>query len=234
MTYIVSEEFFRDCQKTEETFDDCVKDGLNILTPYFKTGLPNYNITAFDPFFAAEVAQKRSGPFYSYKLILRNVSEYGWSSSHITKLKTDVNRHLIQYTQFFPDKGLDGFYEIEGTFFGNKISNSGAWNLKLYDYIQTTTITRKPQRDVNGGLIPHPPLKVEINAKSSRKLELHIENLAGGRTILENMLDWIINRAWQPGFVILTPLIDDLVSTAFTGIFNKNLQYFPFEKIFPN
>lgn len=52
--------------------------------------------------------------------------------------------------------------------------------------------------------------------------------------ISENMLDWVINTAWQPGFVILRPLINDLVATAFTEILNKNFQNFPFEKVFAN
>ncbi|XP_044267156.1 uncharacterized protein LOC123012968 isoform X1 [Tribolium madens] len=226
--------FFGECQKTEETFDDCVKDGLNSLRAYFKTGLPDYNIAPFDPFFAAEVPQKRSGPFFNYKLILRNVTESGWTSSQVNKFRTDFNKHFIEFTQFFPDKKLSGLYEIEGTFFGNKITNQGSWNLNLFDYVQTMTVTRKPRRDASGQIIPNPPLKVQVNVQSCNKLELHIGHLAGGRTIVENMLDWVINNAWQPGFVILRPLINDLVATAFTEILNKNFQNFPFEKVFPN
>lgn len=75
-------------------------------------------------------------------------------------------------------------YEIEGTFFGNKITNQGSWDLSLYDYLQTMTVTRKPRRDANGQIIPHPPLKVQVNVQSCNKLELHIGHLAGGRTIV--------------------------------------------------
>lgn len=49
--------------------------------------------------------------------------------------------------------------------------------------------------------------------------------------ITENMLDRVINTAWQPGFVVVRPLINDLVSTAFTGIFNKAFADFPFDEI---
>lgn len=52
--------------------------------------------------------------------------------------------------------------------------------------------------------------------------------------VSEGALDWIINRAWQPGFVILSPFINELVSTAFTEIFNKDFENFPFERVFPN
>ncbi|KAJ3633809.1 hypothetical protein MTP99_010734 [Tenebrio molitor] len=226
--------FFGDCQKTEETFDDCVKDRLNSLNGFFKSGLPDYGIAPFDPFFAPEVPQKRRGPFFNYKLVLRNVTESGWTSSQVTKFKSDLNRNYIEYTQFFPEKRLNGLYEIEGTFFGNKVSNQGTWNLDLFDFLQTTKVTRKPRRNALGQAIPNPPLKAEFYVQTTNKLKLHIGHLAGGRTIVENILDWIINTAWQPGFVVLKPLINDLVSTAFTEIYNKNFQNFPFETVFPN
>lgn len=211
-------------------------------------GLPEYGVDPFDPFYAQEVHQKMSGPFFSYKLILRNVSESGWTQSQVTGLRCDLTSYkkiiicvnwrlcarrtklwrlwksssnfksnendpqkfffvstnfvalvfihlikcfrsdfpkdMIQITQFFPDKRLKGIYEIDGTFLGQKVKNSGSWNLALFDYIQTLSISRKPQRDFTGKEMARPPIKVKCNIKTCKKLELHIGNLAGGRTII--------------------------------------------------
>ncbi|KAL3282185.1 hypothetical protein HHI36_005379 [Cryptolaemus montrouzieri] len=221
------------CRKNSTAFDNCVKDGINKLRPYYKSGLRDYGIAPLDPFFAEEVVQKRSNLLFNYKLILRNVTEAGWSISEMTKFRCDFNNNLVQYTQTFPDKRLQGWYEIDGFFMGRHMKNKGTWSLGLFDFVQTTTITRKPQKDGNGKYVPNPPLKVKVNIQSSKRLELHIGDLAGGRRIVENMLDWIINSAWQPGFVVLSPLINDLVSTAFTKIMNDSFRNFPFEQIFP-
>jgi hypothetical protein len=51
--------------------------------------------------------------------------------------------------------------------------------------------------------------------------------------ISERVLDGIINVSWRPFLPIVKPLIDDLVSTAFTDIFNENFQNFPFRDLFP-
>ncbi|XP_045471916.1 uncharacterized protein LOC123678760 isoform X3 [Harmonia axyridis] len=224
---------FRYCRKNNTNFDNCVKDGINNLRPYYKSGLPDYGIASLDPFYAEEVTQKRSNFLFNYKLVLRNVTEAGWSVSEMTKFRSDFKNNLIQYTQTFPDKQLKGWYEIEGNFMGTKLSNKGSWSLGLYDFVQTTTITRTPMKDHRGKYDHHPPLKVNVNIQNSKKLELHIGHLAGGRRIVENMLDWIINSAWQPGFVVLSPLINDLVSTAFTKIMNDSFKNFPLEQIFP-
>ncbi|CAH0558266.1 unnamed protein product [Brassicogethes aeneus] len=231
---LASENYFGKCLPHTIKFDGCIKDVINDLRPHYPTGLPDYGILPLDPFHAAEVPQKRSGPFFNYKLILRNVTESGWTQSQITRFRSDLNKNLVQYTQFFPDKRLKGSYEISGEFFGQKVQNQGSWDLRLIDYTQTTTATRKPIRDSRDVEVENPPIKAKIQIQTCKKLELHIGNLAGGRTIFENMLDWIINTAWQPGFVMLSPLINDLVSTAFTEIFNKDFQHFPFEQVFKN
>ncbi|KAG5875564.1 hypothetical protein JTB14_016934, partial [Gonioctena quinquepunctata] len=201
-------EHFQNCRMNSSTFDDCVKDALNELRPYFRDGLPEYGIEPFDPFYAAEVPQKMSNPFLNYRLVLRNVTESGWTASQVTKLRTDFTKEQMVITQFFPDKRLNGSYEIEGTFFGQKVRNQGTWDLALFDYIQTLTISRKGAGP--SAPLKTAPIKVKCSILSCKKLELHIGNLAGGRTIVENMLDWVINRAWQPGFVILSPIINDL------------------------
>jgi hypothetical protein len=53
-----------------------------------------------------------------------------------------------------------------------------------------------------------------------------------GALVAENVLDSVINVGWRPFLPIVKPLIDDLVSTAFTDIFNKYFQNFPFQEIF--
>lgn len=44
-------------------------------------------------------------------------------------------------------------------------------------------------------------------------------------------MDFLINVAWQPGLVFVKPLINDLVSSAFTDIFNESFRYFPLNEI---
>lgn len=50
--------------------------------------------------------------------------------------------------------------------------------------------------------------------------------------VAENVIDSLINVGWRPFLPIVKPLIDDLVSTAFTDIFDKYFQNFPFQEIF--
>ncbi|KAJ4447901.1 hypothetical protein ANN_09910, partial [Periplaneta americana] len=225
-------EMFKDCKMGSDDFDNCVKNTLNSLQKYFPTGLPQYNVGSFDPFFASEVNQKRGGPNMNYRLKLKNVYEMGWSKSHVTKFRSDPRNYMVKYSQFFPEKFLEGDYEIEGRVFDYPLNNKGRFNITLYNYTQTTTAVRRPHVR-NGRESTTGPVKVKIEQDGIGDMKLHISNLLRGRSVMENILDGIINVSWRPFLPMVKPLIDDLVSTAFTDIFNKNFQNFPFEEVFP-
>ncbi|KAF6203877.1 hypothetical protein GE061_002212 [Apolygus lucorum] len=215
---------FSGCTWDSPEFDRCVKEAINSCRPFFKTGVPAFNITPFDPWFAKEVVQTRGSASLSYTLKLRNVYERGWSDSIVTKFKSNPKKNFVQYTQYFPEKALDGDYEFEGSLMVSNMANAGKWNLTLYDYIQTTTLAKPPKSD---------RIKVRIEVQQIGNMNLHIGNLLRGRTVMENMLDRVINTAWRPGFAVVRPLINDIVSTAFTKIFNDVFNDLDVNQIIP-
>ncbi|KAJ8673659.1 hypothetical protein QAD02_004921 [Eretmocerus hayati] len=218
---IIPEDHFKDCRMGAPNFDACIREALNGIRPYFKTGLPKYNIEPFDPFFAKEISARRGLPNLGFTITLRNVTESGWSASKVTKFVSDLNNYKVVYTQSFPEKFLSGDYEVSGVVLGSKMKNKGKFTLALYDLVQTTTISKEPNSKI----------KARVEVQTIRDLKLHISNLLYGREFLEGILDRIINGAWQPGFTFTKPLINELVSTAFTDIFGRAFNEFPFDRI---
>ncbi|CAK9811433.1 hypothetical protein ANTQUA_LOCUS6810 [Anthophora quadrimaculata] len=215
------EDHFKDCHPNTLGFDACIREALNAIRPYFKTGLPKYNVLPFDPFYAKEVSVSRGMPSFGFTITLKNVTESGWTASKVTKFVSDLSNYKVVYTQSFPAKFLSGSYEFKGAMFSSSVANKGKFTLALYDLTQTTTVTKRPGQRI----------QVSVDVQTIRDMKLHITNLLFGRQILEDILDRIINGAWQPGFVMTRRLINDLVSTAFTEIFENAFRNFPFEKI---
>lgn len=116
---------------------------------------------------ALQVEQRRGltlGDGSGYRLILRHVSEHGWTNSKVTKYRsvfagnfrrfdvrnhhishptqiklifvhrTDFENNRIIYSQDFPEKSLDGEYEFKGLMFGRPFITKGIWNMTLFDY----------------------------------------------------------------------------------------------------
>ncbi|KAJ8734997.1 hypothetical protein PYW08_014247 [Mythimna loreyi] len=212
------ERIFSACKKKSPDFDGCIKRALNKMRPYFKLGIPEMGVAPFDPHFAREVKQARAIVGIGYTLTLTSVYERGWSNSTVTKYKTDWDNKRIVYSQYFPEKWLNGDYEFKGDAFGLGALRSGTWNLTLRDYSQTTRIKR------NGTGVD-----VHVEVDHIGDMEIHVSNLVRGSGILERMLDRLINATWKPGFAVIRPLINDLVSTAFTDIWSNSFKDFPID-----
>ncbi|KAM3958278.1 uncharacterized protein ACR2FA_007725 [Aphomia sociella] len=207
---------FSACKKTSPDFDVCMKRAFNKLRPYFRIGIPEMGVAPFDPHFAKEVKQSRNIAGIGFTITLRDVYERGWTQSFITKYKTDWNNGRVIYSQYFPEKWLYGDYDFEGKMLGLGVLRSGHWNLTLKDYSQTTRLKRN-----------YTGVDVHVEVDHIGGMEIHVGNILQGNGILEPILDRIINAAWKPGFAVIRPLINDLVSTAFTDIFSKSFKNFP-------
>ncbi|ALC47202.1 CG15497 [Drosophila busckii] len=205
-----------------DDYNNCMKQTFNDLRAFFTTGVPTYNIKPFDPHHCGFVELRRGdihGPG-NFKLILRNISEYGWSRSEVTKVHTDTEDQRIVYAQYFPEKSLEGQYEFKAHMLGAELRRRGHWNMTLYDYSQTTSVQRVGA--------PGSLLKVHVEVDRIGGMELHIENLLGQP--LNQLADGVINSMWQLGLPFVRPMINELVSSAFTDIFNESFRYFPLEK----
>ncbi|KAK5646163.1 hypothetical protein RI129_004627 [Pyrocoelia pectoralis] len=223
--------YFKDCRMGDEKFDNCLKNALNEIRPLFKEGLPQYGVDKFDPFFAKTIKFKRGGPNANLNLVLKNVYESGWTNMKITHLKTDFKNNKMVYRQVFPAKFLNGEFDIKGNILGRELNNAGTWNLSLTDYAQTTTITRKPRQDINGTLIYDTPINVDIKYENAKGMNMNFGDLSGQSGAVANMIGQLVNSSWPIGMIFLRSIIDEIVSTAFTDLFTKAFQNFPFHEI---
>ncbi|CAI6346206.1 unnamed protein product [Macrosiphum euphorbiae] len=216
--------YFSQCQTHTVEFDECIKNAINNVRPYFTTGVPELGIPPFDPFFASVVKQSKGAGVFGYKLTLYNVTETGWRLSEIKKIKTNFNTNTIKLTHYFPEKYLEGYYEAENTILRPGVTTIGQFNMTLYDYIQTMTIS-KPKNTNR--------IKVSVQLEEIGNMSLHISNLLRGRVIVENVLDRVINASWRVGLPVVKPLINDLVASAFTKIWNDIFNDFDFSYLLP-
>lgn len=83
------DDIFANCRISKPDFEECLKFAFNQLNPLFKYGIPEHNVAPFDPHRQSYVEQTRGNDraLGGYKLVLKDVSEYGWTQSWITKLK---------------------------------------------------------------------------------------------------------------------------------------------------
>ena len=87
-------------------------------------------------------------------------------------------------------------------------------------FSQTTSVRRLGE--------PGSILKVRIEIDRIGGLKMHVADiLAQGRQNLNNFADGVINSMWPVGLPLIKPLINDMISVAFTDIFNESFRNFP-------
>lgn len=90
-------------------------------------------------------------------------------------------------------------------------------------FSQTTSVRRLGE--------PGSILKVHIEIDRIGGLKMHIgDALLPGRARLDNVADGVINSMWPIGLPFIKPIINEIISTAFTDIFNESFRYFPLER----
>lgn len=93
-------------------------------------------------------------------------------------IRTDRKNDRIIYSQYFPEKSLEGQYDFKAAVLGKPMHTRGIWNLTLYDYSQTTSVTRI------GG--PGGLLKVRVEIDRIGDMSLHISDFFNGHKLLGN------------------------------------------------
>lgn len=92
-------------------------------------------------------------------------------------------------------------------------------------FSQTTSVTRV------GG--PNSLIKVRIEIDKLSDMRLKVSDMFNGKKVIENTADFLINNLWQPGFPFVKPLINDLISSAFTDIFNDSFRHLDIDEFVP-
>lgn len=87
------EDIFANCRISKPDFEECLKFAFNQLNPLFKYGVPSLNVSPFDPHRQSYIEQNRGNDraLGGYKLVLKDVGEYGWTKSWVTKLRYPLN-----------------------------------------------------------------------------------------------------------------------------------------------
>lgn len=73
-------------------------------------------------------------------------------------------------------------------------------------------------------------LKVRVVIDKIGGMSLHISDLFRGLVVIESIADFLLNATWKPFLPFMKPIIEDLVSEAFTDIFNESFRHFPVNK----
>lgn len=77
-------EFLHVCRRNDPKINDCIKESVEHLRPYLKSGVPEYAIPSLEPLLLKELVAAEGG---GIKMYAKDVHAYGASDFSVTKMK---------------------------------------------------------------------------------------------------------------------------------------------------
>ncbi|XP_068629038.1 circadian clock-controlled protein daywake-like [Battus philenor] len=109
-------ESFPQCKVTDPEIEKCLLDGVEKMRPRLKTGIPEVNLPALDPFVVPTLKLNRTAANLRLKAVIKNVKAYGGSNFKIEKLKVNLNNKFVAEIKLsIPKLVVVGDYDVKGS-----------------------------------------------------------------------------------------------------------------------
>ncbi|KAL6428585.1 hypothetical protein ACFW04_007899 [Cataglyphis niger] len=220
-------EFLHICQVRDPQYETCIVNSINILKPYLKEGVPEYNIPSMDPLKLKKLSISPS----SLRIQMTDTVAYGASNFDVVKLKLNIDKLFFVVDVVLPNLFIQGKYDIDGKILLLPIHGSGPMNGNFSDCFGTAKIQGERFFDENGiEKIRIADFKMKI---SVGKGTFKFDNLFNGEQVLGDLINSSINNNFDLFMMEILPFVEIVLSDVFKQISNNIVQQFTLEQLFP-
>nr|NP_001299085.1 uncharacterized LOC106118234 precursor [Papilio xuthus]BAM18282.1 takeout/JHBP like protein [Papilio xuthus] len=109
-------DYFPHCKKSDPQIEKCFLDAVESMRPRLKSGIPEVNVPALDPFTVPTLKLDRTASNLRLKATLRNMKALGGSNFKIEKFKLNLNnKYLAEVRLSIPKLVVAGDYDVRGS-----------------------------------------------------------------------------------------------------------------------
>ncbi|XP_018395334.1 PREDICTED: circadian clock-controlled protein-like [Cyphomyrmex costatus] len=221
-------EFLHVCQTSDPHYEECIRESIEHMKPYLKTGVPEYNIPSLEPLILKKLT---FAPTSSLQLEASEIVTRGASNFIIKKAKIDLDTLIVLVDVELPNIQVEGIYGIDGKLLLLPIRGSGPIHGNFSNCIGACKIQIEKYLDEDGEekmRIKDFKLKISVG-----KGMIKLDNLFGGEQALGDVINLAINNNFDIFLKELSPQIEKGLSDSFQDIASSIIQQFTFAQLFP-
>ncbi|KYN02900.1 Circadian clock-controlled protein, partial [Cyphomyrmex costatus] len=225
---IIAAEFLHVCQTSDPHYEECIRESIEHMKPYLKTGVPEYNIPSLEPLILKKLT---FAPTSSLQLEASEIVTRGASNFIIKKAKIDLDTLIVLVDVELPNIQVEGIYGIDGKLLLLPIRGSGPIHGNFSNCIGACKIQIEKYLDEDGEekmRIKDFKLKISVG-----KGMIKLDNLFGGEQALGDVINLAINNNFDIFLKELSPQIEKGLSDSFQDIASSIIQQFTFAQLFP-
>ncbi|XP_015174517.1 PREDICTED: protein takeout [Polistes dominula] len=221
-------EFLESCSKTDPDLESCLERSVNALAEHFRNGLPQLGYPEVEPIILDELHIALGDGPNGYKAQFMDIHAKGVSSLKVTNLRARLSDDEVQLQLVLsiPKIRANAKYRSTGTLILVQASGAGDyWG--NYEGVKAKIFIRAKPYD-NQGLrfLRLQQLKMDF---SVRDINMGVENVHDGNTILQAALNLFINSNGQELLREMKPDLRRKLVQVMTNFIEKIFSQVPYD-----
>ncbi|XP_049947742.1 circadian clock-controlled protein daywake-like [Schistocerca serialis cubense] len=222
--------FLKVCHRNDPRLNDCVRNSVDALKPYLKTGIPELSIPACEPLQIQQLVINQGRGPVSVRSTYSGIRVRGPASFNLKSVKVDLNKDRARFKLRLPRLEMTSDYKIDGRILLMPIIGKGHCEGNFTDVDATCTMQgERVERD--GATYLH--VKTFSTSFSIGHAKVKLNNLFGGDKELGDAMNQFLNENWRNVATEIKPVLEETISDLFKKFSNKIFSKFPMEQLLP-
>uniref|UniRef100_A0AAU6SGY2 Protein takeout n=1 Tax=Maconellicoccus hirsutus TaxID=177089 RepID=A0AAU6SGY2_MACHI len=207
-----------------------MKESLERLRPFLKTGIPELSIPSFEPLILPEITLNQGKGPINLQTTFNNLHLWGLSVFDIKEFRSKMESNQLKFKLLYPYLMSKSIYRINGRVLmlpieGDGVSEGNYTNVESVVQIQGSRIRQ------NGNtffFVEKATVSLDVSHVS-----IYFDNLFNGDKELGDSMNTFLNDNWKSIMKDMRPVFEESIGAMVKELFNSMYNKLPLEEILP-
>ncbi|XP_072764809.1 protein takeout [Anoplolepis gracilipes] len=224
--------FLKICHRNDPDLNECVKQSVDSLRPYLKTGIPALQIPPCEPLRVPQIEISQAAGPISITSRYSDIEVQGGTNFILKSVKIDVDNDRVRLKLYLPHLEMTAHYNLKGKILLLPINGNGLARGNFTDIDVVATVQGERYQSEKTGEIHYRVADLYVDFDVGHA-NIHLDNLFNGDDTLSNAMNLFLNDNWKIIAAEIKPALEDTVSDIFKTFSNKIYSKFPLDTLLP-
>ncbi|XP_011171033.1 protein takeout [Solenopsis invicta] len=212
--------YLKICHRNDSNLNGCIKQSIDLLRPYLKTGIPALQIPSCEPLRVPQIEISQSAGPVSIRSTYTDIEVQGGTSFILKRVKIDMDNNRVKLKLYIPRLEMNAQYNMKGNILMLPLNGNGLAKGNFTDIDVTAIIQneRYQSQKTNETHIRVTDFYVDFDVGNAN---IHLDNLFNGDKTLSDSMNLFLNNNWKAVVAEMKPALENTVSEIFKTFANK-------------
>ncbi|KAL6428596.1 hypothetical protein ACFW04_007905 [Cataglyphis niger] len=224
--------FLKICHRNDPNLNECVKQSVNSLRPYLKTGIPALQIPPCEPLRVPQIEISQAVGPISITSTYTDIEVQGGTNFTLKSVKIDIDKDRVRLKLYLPRLEMIAHYNMNGRIMLLPITGNGLARGNFTDIEVIATVQGERYQSQKTGEIHYRVVDFYVDFDVGNA-NIYLDNLFNGDGTLSNAMNLFLNDNWKVVAAEIKPALENTVSDIFKTFSNKIYSKFPLDTLLP-